>query len=140
MFPSRMGEVPDHVAHFKTIRFQSTITANETKIALHLRFERPVPFNEQSAASESFLSTSRDHHTKRKKSYAKIENSKGQSPTELAGVSTNEVEVKGYQITSCRKKGALMKFYDVAWAQSVYGEALTYDFFRYSEFRNIPSC
>jgi hypothetical protein len=102
-----MGEVPDHVAHFKTIRFQSTITANETKIALHLRFERPVPFNEQSAASESFLSTSRDHHTKRKKSYAKIENSKGQSPRELAGVSTNEVEVKGYQITSCRKKGAL---------------------------------
>jgi hypothetical protein len=72
----------------------------------------------------------RDHHTKRKKSYAKFENSKGQSPTELAGVSANEVEVKGYQITSCRKKGALMKFYDVAWAQGVYGNALTYDFFR----------
>jgi hypothetical protein len=35
------------------------------------------------------------------------------------------VEVKGYQITSCRKKGALMKFYDVAWAQGVYGKALT---------------
>jgi hypothetical protein len=46
-------------------------------------------------------------------------------------VSTNEVEVKGYQITSCRKKGALMKFYDVAWAQSVYGKALTHDFFRF---------
>src|SRR5258708_33148292 len=57
-----------------------------------------------------------DHHTKRKKSYAKFENSKGQSPPELAGVSANEVEVKGYQITSCRKKGALMKFYDVACA------------------------
>jgi hypothetical protein len=46
---------------------------------------------------------------------------RGQSPTELAGVSANEVEVKGYQITSCRKKGALMKFYDVAWTQGVYG-------------------
>jgi Aldo/keto reductase family len=38
-----------------------------------------------------------DHHTKRKKSYAKFENSKRQSPTELAGVSANEAEVKGYQ-------------------------------------------
>jgi len=65
----------------------------------------------------------RDHHTKRKKSYAKFENSKVQSPTELAGVSANEVEVKGYQITSCRKKGALMKFYDVVWAQGVNGKA-----------------
>jgi hypothetical protein len=35
--------------------------------------------------------SNRDHHTKRKKSYAKFENSKGQSPTELAGVSANEV-------------------------------------------------
>jgi aryl-alcohol dehydrogenase-like predicted oxidoreductase len=35
-----------------------------------------------------------DHHTKRKKSYAKFENSKGQSPTELAGVSANEAEVR----------------------------------------------
>jgi hypothetical protein len=72
----------------------------------------------------------RDHHTKRKKSYAKFENSKVQSPTELADVSANKVEVKGNQITSCRKKGALMKFYDVVWAQGVNGKALTYDFFR----------
>src|SRR5258707_6484250 len=62
-----------------------------------------------------------DHHTKRKKSYAKFENSEGPSPTELAGVSANEVEVKGHQITSCRKKGALMKFYDVADALSPSG-------------------
>jgi hypothetical protein len=36
------------------MRIQSTITANETKIGLHLRFGRLVPFNEQGAASECF--------------------------------------------------------------------------------------
>ena len=45
------------------------------------------------------------------------------SPTELAVVSANEVELKGYQITSFRKKGAPMKFYEVAWAQGVYFSA-----------------
>src|SRR5258708_891649 len=43
---------------------------------------------------------------------------RGRLQRKLAGVSANEVEVKGYQITSCRKKGALMKFYDVAWLKA----------------------
>jgi hypothetical protein len=43
-----------HFDSLRPIRFQSTITANETKIGLHLRFQGLVPFNEQSAASESF--------------------------------------------------------------------------------------
>jgi hypothetical protein len=49
-----MGEVLDRVAHFEPDTIPSMITAIETEIGLHLRFQRLVPFNEQSATPESF--------------------------------------------------------------------------------------
>jgi hypothetical protein len=52
--PEQDGRGSGSCRSLRPIRFQSTITANETKIGLHLRFQRLVPFNEQSAASESF--------------------------------------------------------------------------------------
>jgi hypothetical protein len=38
---------------------------------------------------------------------------------------------KCIRLTSCRQKGALMKFYDAALAQGVHDKVLTYDFFRF---------
>jgi len=52
--PEQDGRGSGSCRPVRPIRFQSTITANETKIGLHLRFQRLVPFNEQSVASESF--------------------------------------------------------------------------------------
>jgi hypothetical protein len=49
---------------------------------------------------------------------------------ELAGVSAKRGGSKRVPDYQLPEKGALMKFYDVAWAQGVYGKALTYDFFR----------
>src|SRR5260370_27117780 len=48
--PEQDGRSSGSCRSVRPIRFQSTITANETKIGLHLRFQG----NEQSAASESF--------------------------------------------------------------------------------------
>jgi hypothetical protein len=38
---------------------------------------------------------------------------------------------KCIRLTSCRQKGALMKFYDVALAQGVHDKVSAYDFFRF---------
>jgi AcrB/AcrD/AcrF family len=50
----------------------------------------------------------------------------------LSGSAANEAEEKSLSgLTSCRQKGALMKFYDVALAQGIHDKVLTYDFFRF---------
>jgi hypothetical protein len=78
------------------------------------------------------------HQTK--KSYAKLEIPRSNFQRIQRMRRKRGGRKKCIRLTSCRQKGALMKFYDVALAQDVHDKVLTYDFFRYSEFRNIPSC
>src|SRR5260221_5332886 len=69
-----------------------------------------------------------DHHTKRKKSYAKLEIPTSNFQRIQRMRRKRGGRRKCIRLTSCRQKGALMKFYDVALAQGVHDKVLTYDF------------